>query len=208
MLAYVSFVAFIFYLLHFAHWWMLKDALFWLFGTAVILFFNSNQAGKEKHYVRKIALDNFKFAIILDFVVNLYVFNLAVEIVLLPFLAALMVLSVVAATKDEYKPVKKFLNGFAIVITIGLLIYALASIHADPRGFATVKNLEDFLTPIVLTLTFLPFAYGLALYLSYSGLFLRVGFRIRDDKKLLGYTKWQILSACRSGTRQSQRNCG
>src|ERR1019366_1781863 len=106
MLAYVSFVVLIFHWLHLGHRWMLKDALFWFFGTAIIVLFTTNQAGKEKHYIRKIALDNLKFAVVLDFVVNLYVFNLAVELVLLPFLAMLAMLSVVAVTKDEYKPAK------------------------------------------------------------------------------------------------------
>ena len=205
MLAYVSFVVLIFHWLHLGHRWMLKDALFWFFGTAIIVLFTTNQAGKEKHYIRKIALDNLKFAVVLDFVVNLYVFNLAVELVLLPFLAMLAMLSVVAVTKDEYKPAKKLINGITAVIGFGFILYALVSVLADPRGFATMKNLEDFLTPIALTLTFLPFVYGVALYGAYGELLVRVGFRIHDDKELLGYAKWQIILACRFRLRSVNR---
>ena len=197
MLAYVTFIVVIFYWLHLSHWWMLKDALFWLFGTAIILLFNTDKATEEDHYIRKIALDNLKFAVVLDFVINLYVFDLAVELVLLPFLAALAMLSVVAATKDEYKLVKRLINWVTAAIGFGFVLYAVISVLANPRSFATVKNLEDFLTPIVLTLTFLPFIYAVALYSAYERLFTRVSFRLYDNNELLTHAKRQIISACR-----------
>src|ERR1035437_126602 len=156
MLAYVSFVVLIFHWLHLGHRWMLKDALFWFFGTAIIVLFTTNQAGKEKHYIRKIALDNLKFAVVLDFVVNLYVFNLAVELVLLPFLAMLAMLCVVAVTKDEYQPPKKLINGITAVIGLGLFLFGWVGFLAVPRVFEKMKNREASLPPFSLTLTFWP----------------------------------------------------
>ena len=205
MLAYVSFIALILHWLSLAHWWMLKDALFWFFGTAIILVFNTNKAAEEEHYFKKLALDTLTFAVVLDFIVNLYTFNLAVELVLMLFLAIVAALAAVAATKDEYKPAKKFLNGVLVVVGFGLLSYSLAKIFADLRSFATVKNLEDFLTPISLTLTLLPFLYGVALYSAYEWAFVQVGFRVHDDKDLLAYTKRQVILACQLSPRRVHR---
>ena len=195
MLAYVSFTALIFHWLGLAHWWMIKDALFWFFGTAVVLLFNTSQASKEDHFIRRIALDNLKFAVVLDFILNLHVFNLAVEIILLPFLAMLAMLAVAASIKAEYKTERKFINRIIAAIGLGLLIYALVTIVDDPRSFATAKNMEDFLTPIVLTLALLPFVYAAALFGAYGEMFVQVSFRIHDEK-LLAYAKRQIVLAC------------
>src|SRR5207247_10096974 len=121
-----------------------------------------------------------KFAVVLDFVLKLYIFNLAVELVLLPFLAMLAMLAVVAATKDEYKPARKLIDRVTAIIGFGFLIYALLNIIGTPRGFATVQNLEDFSTPIALSLAFLPFVYAAALFMAYEELFVRVGLRIQN----------------------------
>lgn len=196
MLAYVSFVALIFHWLGFAHWWMLKDALFWFFGTAVILVFNTNKATEEKHHFKKLVLDTIKFAVVLSFILNLYTFSLAVELFLTLFLALVAVLTVVAEDKDEYKPAKKFLNGVLGVAALGLFAYTLVNIFSDPHSFASVKNLEDFLTPIVLTIALLPFLYGVALYSTYESLFVRMAFRV-DDDEVLAYSKRQVILACR-----------
>jgi hypothetical protein len=60
-----------------------------------------------------------------------------------------------------------------------------------------LKNLEDFMTPVVLTLTLLPFAYLLALYSSYESLFVRVDIMLGPDRQLITFAKRRILSACR-----------
>ncbi len=87
----------------------------------------------------------------------------------------------------------------------GLLSYSLAKIFADLRSFATVKNLEDFLTPIILTLNLLPFLYGVALYSAYEWAFVQVGFKVHDDKDLLAYAKWQVILACQLRPRRVHR---
>src|SRR6266568_782465 len=178
LLAYEALVVSVFYRLGLWHWWMLKDALFWLFGSAAILFFNTTKATEEKHYFRKAALDNFKFAVILAFIINLYVFNLVTELILLPVVTSLAMLGAVAASKHEFEPVKKLVNWTMVGIGITFLVYAVINITTNFHDFATVKDLEGFLTPIVLTLTLLPFAYLLGLDSAYESLFVQVGFRI------------------------------
>jgi hypothetical protein len=196
MLAYASSIALICHWLSLAHWWMLKDALFWFFGTATILVLNSDKAAEEEHYFKKLTVDTLAFAVVLEFVVNLYTFSLAVELALTLFLAVVAALAAVAATKDEYKPARKLLNWLLGVTGFGILTYSLIKIFTAPRSFATVNNLEDFLTPIVLTLALLPFLYGVALYSAYESLFVLVGFRISEDRDLLSYAKWQLILAC------------
>ncbi len=196
MLAYVALVIVAFAEVGLWHLWMLKDTLFWLFGTAIILLANLEKATKEEHHFRKLALDNLKFAVVLDFVLNLYVFKVFVELLLLPVLAFLAMLAVVAGTKDEYAPAKKLVNAVTALIGFGFLIYAVLSMTHDFHDFATLKNLEDFLVPIILTVTFLPFVYGVALFSTYELLFVRLNLRLRDNQELATYTKRRVLKVC------------
>ena len=133
----------------------------------------------------------------LTFIINLYVFNLVIELILVPLVAFLAMLGAVAVTKTEYKPVKHLINGITFAIGVALVAYAAVGIATDFHGFATLKSLQDFMTPVVLTLTLLPLAYLLALYSAYESLFVWLGMRLGSDRQLIAYAKRQIMSACR-----------
>lgn len=197
LLIYEAVVVFIFYSAHIWQWWMLKDTLFWLFGSAIIAFLNAANAIEKEHYFRKVTLDSFRFAVILAFVVNLYVFNLITELILVPVLTVLAVLGVVAGAHSEFKPVKKLIDWIMVGVAVLFVVYAIVGIATDFHGFATLKNLEDFLTPVVLTLTLLPMAYLLGLYSAYESLFSHIDIRIGTEKQLASFLKRQIVSVCR-----------
>ena len=167
------------------------------FWNCCHLVLNTTKATEEKHYFRKVALDNFKFAVVLTFIINLYVFNLITELLLVPVVAFLAMLGAVAATKTEFKPAKRLINGIMAAIGIAFVAYAVVGIATNFHGFATLKNFEDFMTPVVLTLTLLPFIYFLALYSAYESLFVWLGMRLGSDKQHIACVKRQIISACR-----------
>lgn len=64
------------------------------------------------------------------------------------------------------------------------------------RSFATLKNLEDFLVPIVLTFVLLPYIYVMALYMTYEELFVRLKIRLQEDRLLMRFGQWQVVRAC------------
>src|SRR2546421_9768941 len=104
MLAYISLVVFAAYTVHFWDLSLLKDTIMWVLGTAVIMFVNYDKAIKESHYFKKVLLDNVKLVILLEFIINFYVFNLVVELLLVPVLFAIAALLAISGTKKEYKP--------------------------------------------------------------------------------------------------------
>jgi len=197
MILYVALIVLGSYAVGLWHLWMLKDTLFWLFGSGVILLFNIDKAAKEERYFKSVTIENLKFATILTFILNLYVFNIWVELALAPILAVLAMLIVVAGTKAEYGPAEKLFKWVMGLVGAGLLVYVTASLLADFKGFATLKNLEDFLVPVALTLTLLPFIYILALYMSYELIFVRLGMFLRERQDLVRFAKWQAVRSCR-----------
>src|SRR5207302_1279533 len=99
--------------------------------------------------------------------------------------------------KKEYTQVKTLLQFVLSIYGISLFILALVEVFGDFKDFATFFNLKDFLLSPLLTVSFLPFVYFLALYATYEALFTRIDIFLRDqDKTLIRFTKRQILRTC------------
>jgi hypothetical protein len=164
MLAYISLMVFAAYAAHLWDFSLLKDTIIWSVGTAGVMFFNYNKVNTEKKYFKKVLLDNVKLAVFLQFIINLYVFNLIVEIILVPVLFIVGALLAFSGTKKEYKPIKTMLQLLLAIYGVSLIIYAILHVVSDFTDFATLYNLKDFLLAPLLTVSFLPFIYFLALY--------------------------------------------
>ncbi len=206
MLAYISLVVFAAYKLHVWDISLLKDTIIWGLGTAFIMFMNYDKANTERKYFQKVLLDNVKLVVLLEFIINLYIFNFVVEFLLVPVLFVITAMLVVSGTKQEYKPTKKLLQFVLAIYGISLIIFALVQVIGDFKDFATIYNLKDFLLSPLLTVSFLPFIYLLALYATCESLFTRVDIFLKDqNKELIRFTKRQILRACLFNLKKIQR---
>ena len=125
----------------------LKDTIFWILGTAFTTFINLNKSLHDDNYFKNTILDNIKFILIIEFIVNLYTFNLTVEMILVPLVSLIVMLNVLAESKSEYKKFNKFLNFLLGVFGLCLLIFTFREIILNFRDFATLQNLRDFLLP-------------------------------------------------------------
>ena len=187
------------FLLAKVHFWdvsLLKDTVFWFFGTGFIMFMNSNKIGSEKHYFKKALLDNLKFVVVLEFIINLYVFNIFVELLIVPAIFIIAAMISISKTKKEYLLAKKVLSSVLSVFGLIFISYALIELTTSFKDFTTLQNLKDFLLTPILTITYLPFLYFLVLYSTYELLFVRIDLWIKKDKQLANYLKWQTLKKC------------
>lgn len=193
MFVYIITLIFVAYKLQIWESYLLKDTIILGFVIGFTMFLNINKANSENNYFKKTILESIKLTVILEFIVNLYVFSLPIEIVLVPILAILTVMLVVSSTKKEFEPVKKLLNLVLAIIGIYFLYHALMSISSSFGNFATLKNLKEFLLLPFLTIAYIPFIYFLALYSAYESLFVRVNFLNKGDKKEKKSVKLQIF---------------
>jgi hypothetical protein len=175
---------------------LLKDTLLWYFGVATVMFFSAHEATKGSRSFRSLVLKNLQFAIVLEFIVNLYVFNIFVELLLVPILVLIVGIATVAETKPEHKPVKKVMDIALAGFGMYLLLYAVVSIASNFQGFADMANLKEFLLPIILTILLVPYLYVLTVYMAYESIFKRVEWFLRRKKKLIGYAKRQVFRTC------------
>ncbi len=201
MLSYIALMILAFSKIGFWNTPMTKDTVYWIIGAALVMFVNFDKAIKDEHYFKSALLDNLKLVVLLEFIINLYVFNLIVEVILLPIIAFIILLSTYAGTSEQYISVKKMLDVIMGIIGLSFILFALYNVTLDFQGFVAMDNLRSFALPPIFTLVFFPFIYFLALYSLYENIFIRLD-HFNEDKRITNYAKWKIIAACHFNLRK------
>jgi hypothetical protein len=185
----------IIYLLFRFRFWdltLLKDSIYWFIGSGFIILFNLLKANKEKDFFKNMLRDNLKLILILGFIINIHQFGLVTELILLPILFFLAMMQVVAEREERTEKVKTLIEWIFAIFGLIVLGFSIRDIWVDFQGFVNISNLESFLLPIILSITFIPFAYIVALYMNFELLFIRLGLFLKNKKKLR-YAKWRTI---------------
>lgn len=172
---------------------LLKDTIYWFLGSACIMFFHSNEIGSKEHYFREVVLDNVKLTALIEFITNLAVPNLIIELILVPVTVLLSAMIVVAGNNKKDAQAKKLLTALLTIVGLYLLFFAVSRIVLDFKDFATVQTAKSFLLSPLLTISYLPFIYFLSVYGTYDALFSRIDFWLKEDKELAKFTKRRIV---------------
>ncbi len=183
---------------------LIKDAVFWIIGTGYVLLMNLSKDSQKGDYFKKTALDSIKLTVVLEFVLSLYSFNFWVEILLIPILFFVVAMNAYAGLKAEYKPVQRLTNWLLIIAGGYNIVFAFSQALGHYRDLATLYNLQVFILPPILSVSFLPFLYLFALFMAYETLFVQLDILIKNNKELATFTKKQIFSLC--GLRLVQLN--
>jgi len=192
MTVYVFLIILFLYRLNFWNLSFLKETIYWYFGVAFVSLFNVNKINKEEKYFKRLFIDYLKLVAILEFVTSLYSFDLIIELILVPILIFIVMLSAVSDTQEKYHKMKKVFDAILSIIGFCVILYTLIKIVTDFSNFANESNLTTFILPLILTTIYLPFIYFFALFISYDTLFNRLIYFIKNngDKK---NAKWKIF---------------
>lgn len=170
----------------------LKATVIWGLTAAPAMAFDVGSITEDARYFQKAVRDGFKISVLLEFIINLYVLSLPLELLLVPTIVILACMLVITESKDGLESIRVFLNTVLALIGLGLLAYATHRVYADFQFFARLPTLTEFLLPILLTALFLPFLYIFATIVSYETLFGRLQF-LMNDPELRRFTKGQLL---------------
>jgi hypothetical protein len=195
MLVYIFLVIMIFKKVGFWDMSATKDTILWTLGTAFVSYFSLNKVAQDDNFFKNLILENIKFIFILEFVINLYSFNLAVELIVIPMVSFIVVLNAYAVSKPECRQVKKILNLLLGVFGLFLLVMTFREIVLDFQKFATLKNLRDFFLPPLLSIALLPFVYVMALVMQYEMFFVRINIANKNSV-IAKKVKRKIFAAC------------
>ena len=189
-------ITFVLYLLNFWNISLLKDTILWLCFSGIVICFRYVSSKENENLLRNIIIDNIKIVIIIEFITNFFTFPLAAELVLIPFMAFIAGLDVIAKTDKKNISVVRLLNGLQIIIGLFIFIYAFSQAIADYKNIVNLDTLKGFLLAPLLAVLFSPFVYFMALLVKYELLFLRLEMGCEKSKKLKNYAKKKIILYC------------
>lgn len=170
-----------------------KDFIYWLLTTGLVLFFGVSDLKNYKDFT-KIILTATSLTIIFEFIVGFYNFSLIWELLLIPFLTLVSILSVIVNQKKSdlnTKNIANFLNNLLAFIGLGFLIYSIYQLTVNYAEFFTLTNLKSFLLPPIFTVIFLPVIYYTVLYIKYEDILYnlrRYKFLTLERKKKIRYS--------------------
>ncbi len=159
MILYIILSVYVLYEINFWNINLVKITIFWVFGSAIIFLMNYKKMIEEKGYLKNILKEIIGLTVVISFVSNFYSFSLPIELLLIPFIAILGMMSAFSLYKIEYQKTGIVLNKISIIL--GLIIFGFSSyktiINFDI--FFNMITLQDFLIPILLSIMFIPFVY-------------------------------------------------
>lgn len=173
----------------------LKMTILWAFSAGLVMVVGVASDQPDRRRLWQSTIGGFKASLVLEFVANLYVFPLWVELVLMPVATLIVGTAVFAESKKENQNAVGCLNNLMSLLGVGLLGYGVYRITTDFDMFWQVETLIDFFLPILLTLFFLPFLYLLAVFVAYETLFTQLKVFMHDDE-LRRFTKLELIREC------------
>lgn len=177
------YVVIIGYILHALGLWnvsQLKPTIIWAFSIALISALRAHKIIDDPDYFKRAVRDNINLVIVLEFILGVYTFPLLGELVLVPITTFLGAVKVFAEGKEKHRPVAKLLDGLFFLFGLFVLGYAAYKLWVGFSEFATVQTLQDFYTPPLLSILFLPFLFVLSVFLAYERAFLNLKRNTRD----------------------------
>lgn len=141
-----------------------KATLYWFIGTGVVLVSEAvtQTSENDADFLRRVVRRVIAVTVLVEFVVNLYVFPFAFELVGAFVVLAFSGMQVVVQHDPSADPrVRKVIDGVLIAVGLCYLIYSAVKGLSGSDGLLTRENAEDFLVGPALTVVLVPFLYGL-----------------------------------------------
>lgn len=169
-----------------------KVIFLWSICALFLTMSNAIKATEEEDFFKKTFIGHLKIVIAVEFIVNLYVFNLAIELIIIPLITTLAMLSVYAETDSQYAEVKKVTDFTLSLLGFGFIGYASYQLYTDFHNFSRIDNFRNLLIPPIFSISLFPLVYMMALSVAYESLFTRMPFFIKE-KNLLRFTKRKVI---------------
>lgn len=145
---------------------------------------------KDDHgYFKRLLLDCFKITVVFEFLIVGYSFSLPIELVFIPFMTFVTLLTEFSRTKVEYASVNRLLEWITVGVTAIVLWKAVGTIWDQPHAFLTTKTGRDFLLPGLLTVGSIPFLYIWYCYSQFEHARIRINFKTFQSDELKRYAR-------------------
>ena len=175
-------------------WENLKTTLIWWISVGFASMWQSQKVAEERGAFNRLLRDTINITVVILFLAEVKSFPLWAELILLPVLTILAVMLAIAQTQRESAILVGPLQSILTLIGLFVLWNGLSGILEAPAEFFTWDTVREFSAPIFLSLMFVPFIYGLAVWIAHESIFTRAKF-LGQDSPNTGYARWMALLA-------------
>jgi hypothetical protein len=174
-------------------WSLTTDTAFWCFGVALVALLNVSGATEERHWFRKAILESLGAATLFSFLVNVFSFDLWIELLFVPFMiTAGLVLLVARAQPDQQQAIRP-LRGILLSVSIALAGRTVLLALLDWRTIDHTALLDALLMPIWMIIGFIPWLYIIALVSQYEQILLEIRFSGIEERPVARWAKVALL---------------
>ena len=168
------------------HWDNLKTTIVWFIATAVVAMASTKKLEKGASALWALAREAVTIAAIVLFFGSINTLSFWAEFLLVPVLTVMTAMVAVAERQPEHRIVIAPLNGILAITGLSIIGYSIYQIIAGWRHFDAAFQSREFVIPIALTVMFLPYLYGLILFMGFESAAIRLKLKV-EDRKLRRY---------------------
>lgn len=177
----------------------IKDTLIYILITSIIMVFKALENEKQTFF-KDIILQNIKINALISFYLNVYSFSFVMEMIFIPFITFLVALQVFSETLKEKDKTHiltyNFFTNIMVATVLGLLAFSIYKTFKQPEMIFSYSFVKAVFLPFILTLLFIPFLYGLMIYISYEVWFIRLEGSTMGNNNDYKFRRNQILKKC------------
>lgn len=173
-------------------WGQVKNTVYWYFGIALTSVFLLIAGSDKPTYFRDLVTNNFKFIVLIEFIIAFYTFELWFELIFIPVMFFIGLLIATAGSKKEFVIVKTLLNNLLVMIGLGLMLFTIYKLITEFNEFAQFGTIYDFSTPILLSILLTPFLFIFHRYLAYENITSRLQYIVKNSAQH-SYVKKQLF---------------
>ncbi len=169
-----------------------KNSSIWFIAGAISSILVSATALDVTSSFRSKLMSLVKLSFLMELVVGFKSFPLAAEMILVPVATLVFIAIVLSENNQEFRKAKMKLEVTGAVIGFGLFGYGVFSIAAQYRSIDVLDTLTAILFIPILSLSFIPYLYLVALYSGYDQIFRRIGAFTDNREHIRKYTMFRL----------------
>lgn len=198
LLLFFSYIGSLSYLFHSIGFWeleLMKETILWTLFVGLILIGKFSKEENQNKIFKTVLTDSLTIILVLEFIIDTYVFSFWNEIFLVAGVSILALIEVVLKLNKDSKKAHKFVEKLLSIIGLIVLGFAIYYTILDIENFLTIGTLKSFIYPVILTILSLPFFYIFVLILKYDSIFNRIKNKT-EEEKLKWKAKYIIFKHC------------
>ena len=191
----VAYIALVVLVLHTLGVWtpdLLKDTILWFVFSGVAVAFSGMSLNSDGIHWRRVISGQLKAIVLLEYVVNTYMFALWIELLLVPTLVIVSALDVVVKMDDKHRTMAKLIGALQALFGFTILAFALRQAVSTRDTFSTMETLRAIARAPLLSALLLPVAYLFAIVSVYEQLFIRLAIGPTKDASVVRYAKRKL----------------